>query len=95
MDSIKIIMDLKNPVDYEEYKTVCVGKGITALPLFPYINIMGMMLMGMHKYPDIPPYEAFMKIQQEANEAMGQPVQQQSGQPAKAGCGSCGGGVVV
>lgn len=93
MNEIEVIARLNNPADYEEYKAECLRHKALILPLMPYSHTMGMVLMGMHKYPDIPPYEAFMKVQQEANKAMEQPVQQpQAGQPVKTGCGSCGGG---
>lgn len=78
MDSIKVIGTLSNKADYEEYTAACLKHNVPVLSLLPYSHTMGMMLIGMHKYPGIEPYEAFIKIQQEANEAMGLP-----------GCSTC------
>lgn len=75
---LKIVLDMVDPFDYDEFLRICETESIKALSINEYAMKAGYVMMAQIKYPDIPIEEAYMKIVADAN-----------GQQAM-GCSSCG-----
>mgnify|MGYP001574676040 CR=1 FL=1 len=93
MEFIKIILSLDNRFDYLEYEYKMKEAGLHVASIGNFAQVVGMLSVAMTQYPDMPPEAAYMQFISDMNNAVASaPEQQAISQPAKSGCGGCGGG---
>lgn len=93
-ERMKIVLSMNQPFAYAEFLQICEAKGIQPLSINEYALKVGFIEMAKIKYSKLPIEESYLKIVEEGNQPVPQFIQPQPqpGQPAKAGCGTCGGG---
>lgn len=77
-ERLKIVLDMVDPFDYDEFLRICETEKVSPLTINEYAMKAGYVMMAQVKYSDVPIEEAYMKIVVDAN-----------GQQAQ-GCSSCG-----
>ena len=81
---MKIVLDMVDPFDYDEFLMICETEKVYPLPLNEYAMKAGFVMIAIVRYPDLTIEEAYMKI---VNDANAQPANNSN---AQAGCLSCG-----
>ena len=79
-ERMKIVLDMVDPFDYDEFIHICEGEKVMPLSLNEYAMKVGYLQIAMVKYPEYPIEEAYLKVIEDTNN---QTLPQQ-------GCPSCG-----
>ena len=96
---LKIVLSLKVPIDYSEFKCKCLENGCTPQVELIFAQQVGVLLVACNKYPEFAPIEAYTKFVEETQrELLETPLAVKQKLPVLAPttpCGSCGGGKVL
>lgn len=66
-ERMKIVLDMVDPFDYDEFLRICETEKVSPLSINEYAMKVGYVMMAQVKYPDVSVEEAYLKIIEEAN----------------------------
>jgi hypothetical protein len=87
---LDIILGLKDKFNFNAFTTACFEADVPSMSLTEYCQKIGMLHVALVRYPGDEPFEAYMKVVDEMNEAAGAPTRQNPTEQKKP-CGTCGG----